>query len=110
MEPREMFRQLPFPFDDGSFPWQLGAVVQRTVLDGSEPAREVTHWADGDWTVGDGASDPNIPGAAVATHIWHAIDRNSSIAALAVMPPGHIARREGPDSGWEIFVHDTTED
>lgn len=105
----EMFRHLPFPYEDSTFPSTLGAVVQRTVLDGTEPAREVIHWADGDWTVGDGVSDPNLPGAATATHIWHAIERNSSISALAGMPPGHIARREGSGDEWQVFVHEETE-
>jgi len=91
---REMFQRLPFPFGGGEFPAALGAVVQRTVLDGSEPAREVIHTTDGSWLVGDGINDPNPPGASVATHIWHAIERNSWIRSLASMPPGHIAKRD----------------
>jgi hypothetical protein len=34
-----MFHRLPFPFAHGQFPRELGAVVQRTVLSGDEPAR-----------------------------------------------------------------------
>ena len=36
-----MFQHLPFPFEGGRFPSSLGAVVQRTVLSGEQPAREV---------------------------------------------------------------------
>ena len=89
----EIFRQMPFPFDDDTFPTNLGAVVQRTILDGTEPAREVTHVADGSWLVGDGVNDPNAPGAVVVTHISHVVERNSSVADLATLPFGHVARR-----------------
>lgn len=107
----EMFQHLPFPFPDSTFPRQLGAVVQRTVLRGEEPAREVVHATDGSWLVGDGVNDPNEPGACVASHIWHAIDRNSSMVELADMPPGHIATRLTPGDSWLVSPHhwpDTT--
>jgi hypothetical protein len=103
-DPREMFRSLPWPFDGDMFPAQLGAVVQRTVLDGDEPAREVIHASDGSWAIGDGVNDPNLPGAAIATHIAHVVGRNSSVAALASMPPGHIAQRSGPGDPWRILI------
>lgn len=105
----EMFRTLPFPYAGGVFPRELGAVVQRTVLEGDEPAREVTHWSDGSWTVADGINDPNLEGAAVATHIWHAIERNSSITTLADMPPGHIAQRNDPAQAWRISAHEESD-
>jgi hypothetical protein len=105
-----MFRHLPYPYESNEFPAQLAAVVQRTVLDGVEPAREVAHWSDGSWTVADGVSDPNLPGAAVATHIAHAVARNSSLAALAAMQPGRIAQRAGPDDPWRISVFDEPDD
>lgn len=105
-----MFQHLPFPFDDDRFPAQLGAVVQRTVLEGEEPAREVVHTADGSWLVSDGVSDPNAPAASVATHIWHVIERNSSVASLASMRPGQIATRADPGSDWVITEHKWPED
>ena len=105
-----MVQHLPFPFPDGRFPAELGAVVQRTVLDGDEPAREVVHTADGSWLVSDGVHDPNEPGAAVATHIWHAIERNSSIAQLATLPPGHVATRTDPGHGWVVAQHEWPDD
>ena len=91
---------MPFPFDGDAFPVTLGAVVQRTVLDGTEPAREVIHAADGSWLVGDGVSDPNEPDAVVVTHIVHVVARNSSVAELASLPPGHIATRKQPGDPW----------
>jgi hypothetical protein len=100
----EMFRYLPFPFSDGRFPDSLGAMVQGTVLSGECPAREVAHTPDGSWLIGDGVNDPNLPGASTATHIWHAIATNSSIANLATMPPGHIAQRPGPGQPWTINI------
>jgi hypothetical protein len=67
---------------------------------GSMPALVVGHAANGDWYVGDGVNDPNLPGAAVATHLAHAIQRNSSIAGLATLPPGHEAHRRWPGDPW----------
>jgi hypothetical protein len=105
----EMSRYLPFPFEGDRFPDALGAVVQRTVLEGEQPAREVVHFSAGSWAVGDGVNDPNISGSSVATHIAHAIERNSSIARLATMPPGHVAERSGPDDAWTISLLDESD-
>lgn len=98
----EMFRFVPFPFEHDVFPRQLGAVIQRTVLRGDQPAREVVHAHDGSWLVADGVNDPNEPNACVASHIWHAIDRNSSMVELAAMPPGHMATRADPGDAWFV--------
>jgi hypothetical protein len=67
------------------------------------PALVVLHSRAGDWAIGDGVNDPNLPGACVATHIWHAIERNSSIAELASLPPGHEARRANPGDPWVVL-------
>lgn len=101
MTDREIFRSLP-PFEGGLFPQQLGALVQVTVLHGSEPAREVIHAPDGSWMIGDGVNDPNPPGASSIAHIAHVLSRNSSLASLATMPPGHIAKRSGPQEPWRV--------
>ncbi|GAB4048601.1 hypothetical protein [Catellatospora paridis] len=100
-----MFRHLPFPFEGDTFPHNLGAVIQRTVFDGLEPAREVGHTADNSWFVGDDINDPNLPGAAIAACIWHAINQNSSMAELANLPLGHVARRDHPGSPWIVEPH-----
>lgn len=102
----EMFQRLPFPFPNAQFPPALGAVVQQTVLTGELPALEVLHTSDGSWAVGDGINDPNLPGASLATHMAHVVALNSSVAGLATMAPGHIARRVGPGEPWTIHVLD----
>ncbi|MPZ98632.1 MAG: hypothetical protein GEU80_04685 [Dehalococcoidia bacterium] len=104
-EPSDRLRRLPFPFDRGRFPRELGAVVQRTVLEGDEPARIVVHDADGDWALGDGVHDPNEPGACRVTHIRHVVDADPTLDDLASMPPGHVAERDGPGSPWLIAEH-----
>lgn len=109
-EHSEMFQFLPFPFDGGAFPRQLGAVIQRTVLRGDEPAREVIHADDGSWVVGDGVNDPNEQDACVASHIWHAIEHNSSMVELVDLPPGHIATRSGPGDPWLVTAHHWEDD
>jgi hypothetical protein len=101
-DPREMFRDLPFPFQDGRFPHQLGAVVQTTVADGKEPAREVIHAADNSWLVGDGVNDPNPPDASIVLHMHHVLRSDPTLEDLASLPPGHIATREGPGRPWVI--------
>lgn len=100
-----MDRRPPFPFAGDVFPPTLGAVIQRTVLDGSQPARIVLHDANGDWAVGDGINDPNLPGASVASHIGHVLERNSSVAGLAGMPLGFVAERADPGKEWVISPH-----
>lgn len=97
-----MLRHMPFPFPGDAFPPELGAVVQCTVLRGERPALEVVHAPDGSWLVGDGVDDPNVPGASVAAHIGHVVERNSSVAGLATMPPGSIAQRDAPGQPWTV--------
>ena len=76
--------------------------MQRTVLDGELPALLVVHTAENDWCVGDGINDPNEPAAWVASHMKHVIERNSSVATLANLPPGHQAQRDAPGSPWIV--------
>ena len=104
MSDEEIFQRLPFPYEGGRFPSNLGAVVQRTVLAGDLPALEVVHTPDGSWAIGDGVNDPNLPGAVEIAHIQHAVALDTSIADLATMPPGHIAERGGRGEPWEIKV------
>ncbi len=54
----EMIRHLRFPSPGGSFPAELAAVIQRTLLDGPEPAREDIHGAENSWMVGPGGFRP----------------------------------------------------
>lgn len=101
-----MFRQVPFPFPDGRFPRELGAVVQKTVLEGQEPAREVIHAEDNSWLIGDGVNDPNLPDASIATHIRHVIDADPTLEEVASLPLAHIATRVEPDHPWRFARHE----
>jgi hypothetical protein len=100
-----VFPELPFPFAGDRFPAQLGAVVQRTVLMGELPALEVIHTSDNRWLVGDGVNDPNEPDACEVGHMLHVVERNSSVAGLATLPPGFIATRAGPREQWSVAPH-----
>jgi hypothetical protein len=103
-----LFRQVEFPFPERRFPCHLGAVVQRTVFTGEEPAREVIHTQDNSWLVGDGVNDPNLPGAVVVAGLSHIADADPTIGELAALPLGHIAERAGPGSPWTISRHEWT--
>jgi hypothetical protein len=87
----EIFQHLPFPFPGGRFPLELGAVVQRTVLDGIEPAREVIHTADG---------------ACVVTGFRHVVDDDPTVEQLASIEPGHLAWRRSTESPWQVGPHE----
>jgi hypothetical protein len=104
-----MRRFMRWPFPDDAFPAELGAVVQRTVLEGELPALVVGHAADGSWYVGDGVNDPNAPGESIATHMSHVIERNTSVASLATLPPGYRAMRDVPGQGWRVEPVDLEE-
>lgn len=80
----------------------LGALVQVSVMSGAQPALEVIHEWDGSWTVSDGVSDLDMPGQSVATHLSRAAMWDESIAGLASMEPGRVARRSDPGQAWQI--------
>ncbi len=105
-----ILRNVDFPFPDARFPDLLGAVVQRTVLTGEEPARVVIHDEHNDWLVGDGVNDPNLPGASVLACISHLAEDDAAVAGLATMPIGHAATRESPDKPWTITPHEWPDD
>ncbi|MFF3762538.1 hypothetical protein ACFYYR_00345 [Streptomyces sp. NPDC001922] len=101
-EEHELFRTVAFPFPEGRFPRDLGAVVQRTVAEGDLPALTVVHDTDGDWLVGDGVNDPNLPGACIVHCLVHLAEADPSLAETATLPPGYAAYRDGPDQPWSI--------
>jgi hypothetical protein len=103
-----MVRTRSWPFPGGELPAELGAVVQRTVLDGVLPALMVAHAVDGSWMVADGVNDPNEPGASVVTHIRHVVARDPSIAELAGLAPGKRADRASREAPWTLsdFVYE----
>jgi hypothetical protein len=88
--------------NQAAFPADLGAVVQRTVASGSLPARVVVHDPDGDWLVGDGVNDPNVPDACGVYCIAHIAEMNPAVAETASLPPGFAAYREMPGQPWMI--------
>jgi hypothetical protein len=109
-ESRELVRDQPWPFSDGRFPAQLGVVVQQTVLAGDLPALLVVHDDENDWLIGDGTNDPNLPGASVIAHMSHIVDQNSSVADLADLPLGWVARREAAGQPWIRMRHEWAPD
>jgi hypothetical protein len=95
---------LPWPFQDGTFPRQLAAVVMDSVLEGRMPALQVVHFASGFWGIADGIDEPDEHNC-TATHIWHVLDRDESLQTLASLAPGYQADRSQPGSEWTISRH-----
>jgi len=102
----EVFRDLPFPFPDGRFPRELGAVVQRTVSDGELPALTVIHTPDNSWIVLDGVNDPNLDGACIVDALVHLVEDDPSLAVTARLPIGHRADREHAADRWQSFPYE----
>ena len=105
-DPREMVRDVPWPFDGDEFPANLGAIVAKTVASGAMPALQVVHFPDNSWAVADGVNDPNDDGALVVKHMAHVLAADPSTAELTSLPPGHVADRAGPDEAWTVSVFD----
>lgn len=101
----EVFRDIPWPFPDGRFPADLGAVIQLTVLNGELPACVVVHCSDNSWLVGDGVNDPNVEGGVIVACMTHVAELNSSVNELVSLPPGWEAVRAGPGQAWVRHSH-----
>lgn len=101
----EILRDVPWPFAGDTFPPQLGAVIQKTVLSGQLRALVVIHDYENDWLIGDGVNDPNEDGACAIAHISHVTDADPSVSVLADLPVGWQATRSGPDEPWERSRH-----
>jgi hypothetical protein len=89
----------PFPFPDGRFPPELGAVVHRRVANGEQPALLVIHDDENDWLIGDGTSDPDD---SVIVHISHVVALDTTVGTTASLPRGHVARRSSVSAPWVI--------
>jgi hypothetical protein len=98
----EMERFVGFPFPNERFPDELGAVVQRSILEGAQPVRYVGHTPENEWCLSDGVTDANAPGASIAVHIRHVIERDATLEPLASLPVGFQAERESVDDPWRI--------
>ncbi|MGC5054710.1 hypothetical protein ACLQ2S_25030 [Micromonospora sp. DT48] len=103
----EVVRGVAWPYPGNRFPQHLGVIVQRTVLEGTEPARSVVHDAEGDWLVSDDVNDPN--GNAVLVCMEHLVAADGTIAELAAMPPGTEAWRPNPGEPWRLQQHTYTD-
>src|SRR2546422_5927471 len=98
----EMFQSRAWPFAGDRFPADLGAVVMKTVLDGDLPVLQFVHSPDNSWLVADGVNDPNVPGACIATHLRHVLERDPSLEELASLPVGHQANRSAVGEPWAV--------
>jgi hypothetical protein len=105
---QNLVRRLWWPYPGGRFPVNLGALVQRTILDGQEPVRVVVHDRVRDWGVGDGIDDPDQPGASVVSSMWRLADADPTLQELATMAPGTLAYRESPGDPWQFDDYEYT--
>ena len=96
----EIWPTMPWPFPGNAFPQDLGAVVMPSVLSGKAPALQVVHFESGHWGIADGVGNPNRN--LEATHIWHVIGTDRTLAELATLPPGHQADRDRVGEPWVI--------
>lgn len=91
----------PFPYQEGTFPADLGAFVSLTVLRGEAPALYAQHNHDNSWAVTDAQGDPNDDGALVVACIWDVIERDPTFEAIAWLPVGAEAVRDAPGEPWD---------
>jgi hypothetical protein len=97
-----MYRQVQWPFPDDEFPDELGALVMRSILDEGVPVLQVVHFPDNSWAVADGVHDPNEPGACIATHLRHVLERDPTVGELATLPIGSQADRAAVEERWLV--------
>lgn len=88
-----------WPFEDGTFPSNLGVVAHRSLLTGAETPRLVTHDLDGWWQALDGVS-PAEPELAVVACMMCLVELHPELAELTDLPPVWSAEREEPGVPW----------
>ncbi|MFC5664327.1 hypothetical protein ACFP3U_15205 [Kitasatospora misakiensis] len=76
--------------------------MRRTVAEGRLPALVVIHDDEGDWLIGDGVNDPNLPDASGVYCIACIAEDDPSISETAGLEPGFAAHRDGPGLPWTI--------
>ena len=76
-------------------------MVMGDVLNGRVPALQVVHFDDGHWGIADGHHVPSERNLQ-ATHLWHVLEIDDSLAELATLPPGHQADRDALGEPWVI--------
>ncbi len=82
---------------------------ERLPRGGSRQEKSFTRRTTHGWS-GDGVNDPNLPGAVTVLHIQHVIQADPSLAALASLPMGHIAKRDQPGRPWVISAHEWSDE
>jgi hypothetical protein len=97
---------LAVPLRRRRFPPQLGAVVQRTIVDGELPALTVMHTVENSWVVLDGVNDPNLDGACIVDAMAHVVDDDPSLAVVATLAIGHRADRERAGGWWHAVPYE----
>lgn len=84
-----------------SFPENLGVFAADAVMRGEQPVRYVAHTPDDDWWISDRLTG-NDPDLFHVVHLSHLLELDSSIEALASLPAGEEAERDGVDEPWRI--------
>jgi len=79
---------------------QTTALVATPVATAGAPVLSVVHDRDGDWQMLCGTVDA-VPENAQLVHLFHAVDRDPSIAQALDLEPGWRADREGVDAPWQ---------
>ncbi|WP_204075855.1 hypothetical protein [Planotetraspora phitsanulokensis] len=97
----ELVRRHDLPFESGTFPAGLGAVVNRRVASGQVPALVVVHDDEDDWLVGDGETDGEDDNL-VVLHISHLVARDPSLSETATLPAGYAAWRSSVSAPWTV--------
>ncbi len=108
--PHELLLLRPFPFADGRFPPDLGAIAHWTVARCERPALEVYHDHDNYWLVLDGVTDPLAPDSTIVDALTHLSADDPTLAGLATLPPGHVATRRHPTDPWRIAEMEPEDD
>ena len=102
--------RVEFPFDGGVFPPDLGGFVSTTVVEHRAPVLYVAHNHDNSWNFTDAHGDPNEPGALMVVCLWHAINEDPTLGAMASLPLGVEAVRDAPGEPWRSREFDQEED
>jgi hypothetical protein len=94
-----------FPFPGDRFPDELRVLAQTTVGNGEAVIRLVLHTAGNFWSAEE-ITDPSersiTPGSHQVVPMSELLDRDPSLAELATLPEGYLARRSSPKDRWTI--------
>lgn len=100
MKGQALRMRVSFPFDEGSFPNDLGGYISVSALSGSAPILYVAHHSDNSWVLTDAQGDPNEEGALLVACVWDVVGRDPSLQEMSSLPVGTEAVRDRPGSPW----------